>query len=110
MKINRFIDTNVMRISVFEEMINKVSKKTHLTRSTISNVGEIALQSWEDNENQDPARLLFSSKENRLREISKMISEFKKQITPIIKSPEKIGESLDIFQDTLKKMFELQEF
>lgn len=107
MKINKFIDRNVSRISVFEEMVRNISKETNLSRSSISSVGEAALQSWEKAANQDPQRLLFQSKEVILVEIDKMIKEFKEKITPMIDSDVSIKKSIQYFEDSLGRMFEV---
>ncbi|UYP46503.1 hypothetical protein NEF87_002788 [Candidatus Lokiarchaeum ossiferum] len=107
MKINRFIDRNVSRISIFEEMVRNISKETNLSRDSISSVGEEALRSWEEATNRDPQRLFFQSKEVILVEIDKMIQEFREKITPMIDSDVSIKKSVDLFQDSLGKMFEI---
>ncbi len=107
MKINKFIDRNVSRISAFEEMVQLISKETDLSRSSINQVGEMSLISWEETEKQDPQRLIFQSKEERLGQIEIMTTIFKNKISPMIESIEIINSSVKIFQESLGKMFEI---
>ncbi len=107
MKINKFIDRNVSRIGAFEEMVRKVSKETNLSRASISSIGETALQLWEETENQDPQRLIFQSKEERIGQIEIIISNFQQEISPMVDSAETIKKSVEIFQESLGKMFEI---
>ncbi len=107
MKTNRFVYRISTRMTIFEDMINKVCKTAELTKNQFISAEEEAFLTWEKIENQDPQRLIFESKEMRESQIKKIMHQFEKKLTPLIESEEKKEKSFIIIRKSLEKLFEL---
>jgi hypothetical protein len=97
------------KMATFEQMVDRLSNKTHLDRELLRKYSEQAVGDWEIMEETDVEALDQLSPPAKKEELNKILDYFNVYLGPLIPDRRRINQSIDIALRYFRKMFNCPE-
>lgn len=107
-EINRFIGSNVVKINAFQHMMETMSKNSNLSRIAIKEIGETALDDWEEQKGESLPNLIERHSDEREIALNHLVQCFERRLKENITSEDIVGQNLRVVRKTFETILELR--